>query len=69
MLPMGPSRDISHFDSKFWIDKLRELGYALDVIELDLSALKEQKALPSDNTCAISVKSLDSISTIMSKSP
>lgn len=46
---MGSSHNISHFDSKFWIDTLRELDYPLKIIELDLSALKEQKALPSDS--------------------
>lgn len=52
---MGPSRDISQFDSEFWIDTLRELGYPLKVIELDLSALKEQRALPSDSDpCKVS---------------
>ena len=45
---MGLPSDVSQFDSKFWKGRLHELGYPLEVVELDLSALKEQKALPSD---------------------
>lgn len=52
---MGLSRDVSQFGSKFWMDELRELNYPLKVTKLDLSALKEQKALPSDiDPCKVS---------------
>ena len=45
---MGASPLISKFDSKFWEDKLRELGYPLKVMVLDMPTLREQRAIPSD---------------------
>lgn len=45
---MGASPLISKFDSKFWEDKLRKLGYPLKVMVLDIPTLREQMALPSD---------------------
>jgi len=45
---MGASPLISRFDSKFWEDKLRELGYPLKVMVLDMPTLREQRAVPSD---------------------
>ena len=44
---MGLSPGVG-FDYKFWVSKLRELGYPIKPVELDLSTLKETKALPSD---------------------
>ncbi|MDH5788587.1 MAG: hypothetical protein OEZ40_09895, partial [Candidatus Bathyarchaeota archaeon] len=45
---MGASPLISRFDSKFWEDKLRELGYPLKVMVLDMPTLREQRAILSD---------------------
>jgi methylase of polypeptide subunit release factors len=45
---MGVSLSVTAFDYKFWVDKLRELGYPIKPVELDLPTLKETKALPSD---------------------
>jgi len=45
---MGLSPIISKFDSDFWRNKLRELGYPLKASELDVTTLKGQKALSSD---------------------
>jgi hypothetical protein len=36
------------FDSKFWLNKLRELDYPTKSVGLDFKTLREQKALPSD---------------------
>jgi hypothetical protein len=44
---MGLSPGV-RFDYKFWSDQLRELGYPIKPIELDLATLKETRALPSD---------------------
>mgnify|MGYP001131210733 CR=1 FL=1 len=44
---MGLSLGV-RFDYKFWVSKLRELGYPIKPVELDLLTLKETKALPSD---------------------
>jgi type II restriction/modification system DNA methylase subunit YeeA len=44
---MGLSPGV-RFDYKFWSDQLRELGYLLKPVELDLPTLKETRALPSD---------------------
>jgi type I restriction-modification system DNA methylase subunit len=45
---MGASPLISRFGSKFWEDKLRELGYPLKVMTLDMPTLREQRAIRSD---------------------
>lgn len=44
---MGLSPGV-RFDYKFWLDQLRELGFPIKPIELDLATLKETRALPSD---------------------
>jgi len=44
---MGLSPSV-RFDFEFWVGKLRELGFPIKPVELDLSTLKETKALPSD---------------------
>jgi len=45
---MGVSLSVTAFDYKFWVDRLRELGYPVKPIELDLPTLKETKAFHSD---------------------
>jgi len=45
---MELSPTILKFDSEFWRNKLRELGYSIRPMELDVTTLKGQKALSSD---------------------
>lgn len=44
---MGLSPGV-RFDYRFWLDQLRELGYPIKPVEVDLPTLKETRALPSD---------------------
>jgi len=39
---------VMDFDSSFWIDKLRELGYSVNPERLDIPTLKEQRVIPKD---------------------
>jgi len=45
---MEMSYTVSKFNSEFWRNKLRELGYPIKTSELDVATLKGQKALSSD---------------------
>ena len=36
------------FNTGFWLNKLRELGYPLKQVDLDVKTLRDQKALPAD---------------------
>ena len=40
-------KSVTFFDSKFWIDRFRELGYAVKGEEYPVSVLKEMKVIPT----------------------
>jgi hypothetical protein len=40
--------NVSDFDSAFWMNALKQLSFPLKPVEMDLSTLKGQRALPSD---------------------
>lgn len=49
---MGLQNDPQRFNCDFWLRKLRELGYPLTSVDMDLATLIEQRALPSDLECS-----------------